>query len=97
MQVDAISAVLCGAAKAGPGRVVKGPICQAGDSVGGPWDVVAVALRTGPAFTHSVQLHPSIVFNEITDQKLLATPRSTGRPPASSMQKAVRFFQAQWP
>ena len=47
MQVDAISAVLCGAAKAGPGRVVKGPICQAGDSVGGPWDAVAVALAPG--------------------------------------------------
>jgi len=91
MQLDAISAVLCGAAKAGPGRVVKGAICQAGDSVGGPWDAAAVALRIGPAFTHSVQLNPSIVFNEITDQKLLATPRSTGKATASSMQKAVSF------
>ena len=43
MQLESISAVLCGAAKAGPGRVVKGPICQAGASVGGPWDAAGVA------------------------------------------------------
>lgn len=56
-----------------------------------------VARRTGPPLAHSVQLQPSIVFNEITDQKLLATPRSTRRATASSTRKAVRFCKAQWP